>query len=33
MAADWNSIQEGDAIPELEKKPGVTQLVKYAQHA
>jgi acyl dehydratase len=30
MAADWGSIQEGDAIPELHKAPGVTQLVKYA---
>jgi acyl dehydratase len=30
MALTWDSIQEGDALPELRKKPGVTQLVKYA---
>lgn len=30
MALTWNDIQEGDALPELRKKPGVTQLVKYA---
>ena len=30
MALKWDSIQEGDALPELRKKPGVTQLVKYA---
>jgi len=30
MAITWESIKEGDAIPELKKKPGVTQLVKYA---
>ena len=30
MAPSWNEIQEGDALPELVKKPGVTQLVKYA---
>jgi acyl dehydratase len=30
MAADWDSIEEGDEIPELRKAPGVTQLVKYA---
>jgi acyl dehydratase len=30
MAADWNTINEGDALPELRKHPGVTQLVKYA---
>ncbi len=30
MAADWSSINEGDALPELAKQPGVTQLVKYA---
>jgi len=28
--ADWASIQVGDKLPELKKKPGVTQLVKYA---
>ncbi len=30
MALQWNAIQEGDALPELRKAPGVTQLVKYA---
>jgi acyl dehydratase len=30
MAVTWESIQEGDEIPALEKAPGVTQLVKYA---
>jgi acyl dehydratase len=30
MTLTWENIQEGDAIPELKKKPGVTQLVKYA---
>jgi acyl dehydratase len=30
MAVTWESIKEGDALPELHKKPGVTQLVKYA---
>lgn len=30
MALTWDGIQEGDALPELRKKPGVTQLVKYA---
>ncbi len=30
MAASWQSIKEGDALPELRKKPGVTRLVKYA---
>lgn len=30
MALDWDSIRAGDALPELRKKPGVTQLVKYA---
>jgi acyl dehydratase len=30
MALSWNSFDEGSALPELEKKPGVTQLVKYA---
>lgn len=28
--ASWEQIQEGDELPVLEKKPGVTQLVKYA---
>ncbi len=26
----WDDVSEGDALPELKKKPGVTQLVKYA---
>jgi hypothetical protein len=26
----WKSFSEGDALPELVKQPGVTQLVKYA---
>lgn len=26
----WESIKEGDALPELRKTPSVTQLVKYA---
>lgn len=26
----WDEVHEGDALPELRKKPGVTQLVKYA---
>ena len=30
MPLDWNSFEEGDAIPELKKAPGVTQLVKYS---
>jgi acyl dehydratase len=30
MAITWESIQEGETIPELRKSPGVTQLVKYA---
>ena len=30
MAVTWESIHEGDVIPELRKEPGVTQLVKYA---
>ena len=30
MALKWDGIQEGDTLPELRKKPGVTQLVKYA---
>ena len=30
MSLTWDSIQEGDTLPELTKKPGVTQLVKYA---
>jgi len=30
MPRKWDSFEEGDALPELVKKPGVTQLVKYA---
>ena len=30
MAITWESIEEGQHLPELRKKPGVTQLVKYA---
>jgi acyl dehydratase len=30
MSVTWESIKEGDALPELRKHPGVTQLVKYA---
>ena len=30
MPITWESIKEGDALPELRKKPSVTQLVKYA---
>jgi len=30
MTISWDSLNEGDALPELKKTPGVTQLVKYA---
>ena len=30
MAVTWEGIDEGSELPELQKKPGVTQLVKYA---
>lgn len=30
MAITWESIKVGDALTELKKKPGVSQLVKYA---
>lgn len=30
MPLDWESFKEGDALPELKKQPGVTELVKYA---
>jgi acyl dehydratase len=26
----WDDVKDGDALPELRKRPGVTQLVKYA---
>ena len=30
MPLTWDSFKEGDELPVLKKKPGVTQLVKYA---
>ena len=30
MPLDWDSFKEGDALPELIKQPGVSQLVKYS---
>lgn len=30
MAVTWEGVGEGDALPELHKRPGLTQLVKYA---
>lgn len=30
MPLTWDAFKEGDEIPLLKKKPGVTQLVKYA---
>ena len=30
MPRTWDSFEVGDALPELVKQPGVTQLVKYA---
>ena len=30
VALKWESIKEGDSLPELRKRPGVTQLVKYS---
>ena len=30
MPLSYDAFQEGDALPELKKAPGVTQLVKYA---
>ena len=30
MATTWDAIKEGEALPPLDKNPGVTQLVKYA---
>ena len=30
MAISWEGIEAGDSLPELKKKPGVSQLVKYA---
>lgn len=30
MSVTWDSIHQGDELPELRKTPGVTQLVKYS---
>jgi len=30
MGLEFDDVKEGDALPELRKAPGVTQLVKYA---
>ncbi len=30
MALQWESIRKGDLLPELRKKPNLTQLVKFA---
>jgi acyl dehydratase len=30
MPISWDSIQKGDLLPELKKKPNITQLVKFA---
>jgi acyl dehydratase len=30
MALAWDSIKEGDILPEIKKTPGVTQLIKFA---
>lgn len=30
MAVTWDSINEGDALPEMQKKPSLTQMVKFA---
>ena len=30
MTLKWDDVKEGQALPELRKAPGVTQLVKYA---
>src|SRR4030095_9964405 len=30
MALSWQTIKEGDPLPELRKRPGVSQLVKYS---
>src|SRR5262245_28782556 len=30
MSITWDAFKEGDELPVLKKKPGVTQLVKYA---
>ena len=30
MAVTWDAVREGQELPQLDKNPGVTQLVKYA---
>lgn len=30
MTLRWDDVKEGEALPEIRKAPGVTQLVKYA---
>ena len=30
MTLKWDDVKEGQALPEIRKAPGVTQLVKYA---
>jgi acyl dehydratase len=30
MTLKWDDVKEGEALPEIRKAPGVTQLVKYA---
>ena len=30
MSANWETVKEGDQLPELRKRPDVPQLVKYA---
>ena len=30
MTLEWDDVKEGEALPEIRKAPGVTQLVKYA---
>jgi acyl dehydratase len=30
MTLHWDSVNEGDVLPQLRKRPGVTQLVKYS---
>ena len=30
MTLKWDDVKEGEALPEIHKAPGVTQLVKYA---
>ena len=30
MSITWEGIKEGDTLPELRKKPGISQLAKYA---